>query len=180
VEISKRKAFLAAVVLTVVAGLAGGGVALAVQSFTDVPPSHAFASEIEWAASNGIVNGYPDGSFKPSANVTRQAAAAFQSRYNDSIRLSVVTAQFHAGNPTPNLTANCPAGKRALSGGGLTSSGKLVMSDSYPVVAGGGSAVAVPNDAVAWRVYWQMNNTQALDATTNFYVWVLCAPAFAG
>ncbi len=46
-------------------------------SFTDVPATHAFYDEIEWAASEGIVTGYGNGTFEPTAVTTRQAAAAF-------------------------------------------------------------------------------------------------------
>jgi uncharacterized protein YkwD len=40
-------------------------------SFTDVPRTHAFFTYIETAKSRGVVNGYPDGSFRPDALVTR-------------------------------------------------------------------------------------------------------------
>jgi hypothetical protein len=48
--------------------------------FSDVTASHMFGTEIAWATYNGIVGGYDDGSFRPSAIVTRQAAAAFFAR----------------------------------------------------------------------------------------------------
>lgn len=44
--------------------------------FTDVPPDHLFCDEIEWMADEGLTAGYPDGTFRPSAQVTRQALAA--------------------------------------------------------------------------------------------------------
>lgn len=44
-----------------------------VGGFSDVPYGHSFATEIAWAQSNGILGGYSDGSFRPSANTTRQA-----------------------------------------------------------------------------------------------------------
>jgi len=180
VEISKRKAAGAILAVAMVAAIGGGGTALAVQSFTDVPPSHPFASEIEWAAANGIVNGYPDGTFQPSANVTRQAATAFQSRYNDSVELSTTTTQFVAGTSPITPLAYCPVGKRALSGGGYTSSGKLVEAGSYPVAAGGNQVPVDLNDAVGWRIFWRMyDGGTTLDTTTNFTVWVLCAPKVA-
>ncbi len=61
-------------------------------SFSDVPASHPFFFEIEWLASTGITTGYPDGTFRPSARITRQAMAAFLYR--------------HAGEPpfTPPVT----------------------------------------------------------------------------
>jgi len=45
-----------------------------------VPIDHPFFEEIELLAASGITEGYDDGTFRPSANVTRQAMAAFLSR----------------------------------------------------------------------------------------------------
>ena len=45
--------------------------------FSDVPNSHPFYGQIEALAAAGIINGYDDGTFRPGAAVTRQAAAAF-------------------------------------------------------------------------------------------------------
>ncbi len=39
--------------------------------FSDVPPSHRFATAIESLAAAGIVSGFPDGSFGPDQRVTR-------------------------------------------------------------------------------------------------------------
>ncbi|MCL1801653.1 MAG: S-layer homology domain-containing protein, partial [Promicromonosporaceae bacterium] len=46
-------------------------------SFSDVPKTSAFYLEIEWLASTGITTGWPDGTFRPGNNVTREAMAAF-------------------------------------------------------------------------------------------------------
>lgn len=48
-------------------GASGGG------SFTDVPASHAFYGDISWVAARGYMGGYSNGTFRPSANTTRQA-----------------------------------------------------------------------------------------------------------
>jgi hypothetical protein len=45
-------------------------------TFPDVPASHPFFDAIEWASSEGITTGYADGTFRPAAVVSRQAAAA--------------------------------------------------------------------------------------------------------
>jgi len=50
-------------------------------TFTDVFPNHPFDEEISWLADEGIAGGFPDGSFRPSAPVTRQAMAAFLMRF---------------------------------------------------------------------------------------------------
>jgi acetyl esterase/lipase len=49
-------------------------------SFTDVPPTHAFCADIDWMVTNGLSEGYTDGSFRPPATLTRQAAVAILSR----------------------------------------------------------------------------------------------------
>jgi hypothetical protein len=43
--------------------------------FSDVPATAWFANTVETAAANGLLNGYPDGSFKPNAKITRQELA---------------------------------------------------------------------------------------------------------
>jgi hypothetical protein len=50
-------------------------------SFDDVPVDHPFFAEIEWLAAAGIAEGYPDGTFDPTAAVSRQAVAAFLYRF---------------------------------------------------------------------------------------------------
>jgi len=50
--------------------------------FTDVPADHPFATAIAWMTSVGITNGYADGGFHPTSPVSRQATAAFLSRYD--------------------------------------------------------------------------------------------------
>ncbi|MCC5951286.1 MAG: S-layer homology domain-containing protein [Acidimicrobiia bacterium] len=48
--------------------------------FSDVPADHVFCAEITWSAANGIAVGYADGTFRPTAPVSRQASAAFLAR----------------------------------------------------------------------------------------------------
>jgi hypothetical protein len=49
-------------------------------TFPDVGAGHPFFAEIEWIADEGISTGYPDGTYRPSIAVSRQAMAAFMSR----------------------------------------------------------------------------------------------------
>jgi hypothetical protein len=46
-------------------------------TFSDVPLSHTFFAEIEWLVAEDITGGFPNGTFRPGATVTRQAMAAF-------------------------------------------------------------------------------------------------------
>jgi hypothetical protein len=48
--------------------------------FTDVGPTHRFCTEIAWAAGGGLVVGWPDGTFRPTVAVSRQAMAAILHR----------------------------------------------------------------------------------------------------
>jgi hypothetical protein len=56
----------------------------AVPTFTDVPKSHVFFKEVEWLNSTGVTTGYSDGTFRPSAGVTRSSMAAFLYRFAGS------------------------------------------------------------------------------------------------
>jgi hypothetical protein len=49
-------------------------------TFFDVEPGHAFYAEIEWLAGAGLANGYADGTYRPTAGVTRQSLAAMLHR----------------------------------------------------------------------------------------------------
>jgi hypothetical protein len=48
--------------------------------FSDVPAGHPFHDEIAWMASSGVAGGYPDGTFRPTEPVSRQAMAGFLHR----------------------------------------------------------------------------------------------------
>ena len=43
--------------------------------FSDVEPDHPNRSAILWAKASGVVNGYPDGTFRPEDSVTREQLA---------------------------------------------------------------------------------------------------------
>jgi hypothetical protein len=49
----------------------------ATSRFSDVPVGAPYYADIEWLAAEGIAQGNPDGTFRPKANVTRQAMAVF-------------------------------------------------------------------------------------------------------
>lgn len=53
-------------------------------TFSDVGAGHPFRDEVEWAAGEGITQGYGDGTFRPLAPVTRQAMAAFLFAFADA------------------------------------------------------------------------------------------------
>ena len=48
--------------------------------FSDVSDGTWYTEAVNWAAANGVVNGYPDGTFRPDRAVTRQETAAILAR----------------------------------------------------------------------------------------------------
>ena len=50
-------------------------------SFSDVKWSTNFRSSIMKAASNGLINGYPDGTYRPNNAITRAEMAVILGRY---------------------------------------------------------------------------------------------------
>lgn len=51
--------------------------------FTDVSTDEGFYHHITWLAQTDITTGYPDGTFRPRANVSREATAAFLFRFGE-------------------------------------------------------------------------------------------------
>ena len=69
--------------VTVLARMAGVKVDNSKSAFSDVPAGSYSAGSVTWAAKEGIATGYADGTFKPTAPVTRQQMCAFMSRFMD-------------------------------------------------------------------------------------------------
>jgi hypothetical protein len=69
-------------------------------TFSDVPADHRFATEIEWLAAQGAIDGYDDVTFRGGTVVSRQALAAVLHRLAGS---PVVT------TPDPLSFADVPA-----------------------------------------------------------------------
>jgi hypothetical protein len=81
--------------------LAGAPSPSVLPEFSDVPEGHPFADAIAWAAGRNIVNGFPDGTFHPGAEVTRQAVAAWAWRYVFSPSTSLPTGFSDVPNDHP-------------------------------------------------------------------------------
>jgi hypothetical protein len=71
------------VAVAFLAALAGGPGCSPDPGFPDVPAEHPFADPIAWGVESGVVTGYTDGLFRPTAPVTRQAFVAFLHRLSD-------------------------------------------------------------------------------------------------
>jgi len=75
-------------------------------AFNDVAASSWYAEAIAWAAASGIVNGYGDGNFGPSDNVTREQMAVILKNYaafsGQDAAVSTFAAEFaDAGDISP-------------------------------------------------------------------------------
>ncbi|MCL2593939.1 MAG: S-layer homology domain-containing protein [Promicromonosporaceae bacterium] len=76
--------------------------------FTDVEVGSQFHCHIEWLAATGITTGWADGTFRPGANVERQAMAAFLYRglANSAGFSTPGTTTFSDKNPTDTFFRN--------------------------------------------------------------------------
>ena len=50
-------------------------------AFSDVKPDAYYAEAVAWAVENGVVQGYPDGTFRPDGTILRQDVACVIARY---------------------------------------------------------------------------------------------------
>ncbi|WP_430868462.1 SpoIID/LytB domain-containing protein [Demequina aurantiaca] len=91
---SLRRSLIAAVLGLVFVATAATTSTAASSSFSDVPKSHQFYTQITWLADEGFTTGYADGTFRPKDSVTREAFAAFLYRM--------------AGNPSVSLPSKSP------------------------------------------------------------------------
>lgn len=66
--------------LTLPALVVGASAATAVHLYSDVPDDHTHATGIAWADAQGLVEGYPDGTFGPERGVTRGQLATVLER----------------------------------------------------------------------------------------------------
>ncbi len=64
--------------------LEGGPVVNYLMTFTDVGQEEPYAEAVRWAAAMGIAKGFPDGTFRPGAVLSRQEMATFLYRYEQT------------------------------------------------------------------------------------------------
>ena len=64
--------------------LSGSPTANAAMPFSDVDSGKWYTEAVHWAASNNVVTGFTDGTFRPDAAVTREQMAAVIYRYAQS------------------------------------------------------------------------------------------------
>ncbi len=71
-----------AMVVTVLYRLAGSPEVEEAASYKDVASDAWFADAVAWAEANEIVTGYPDGTFRPNDDITREQIAVILCRYS--------------------------------------------------------------------------------------------------
>jgi len=64
--------------------------------FSDVAQGAWYYDAVKWAADNGVVAGYPDGTFRPSNTIYRQDLALILSRYADSAEIELAAIREYA------------------------------------------------------------------------------------
>ncbi|HEX6235792.1 MAG TPA: S-layer homology domain-containing protein [Acidimicrobiales bacterium] len=79
-----------------------------VRTFTDVGYQHPFFEEIEAAAAVGLVDGHADGSFRPSEELTRQAAAAILWRAQEGQQIEGTCTEQGVTSPYTDVSDSNP------------------------------------------------------------------------
>ena len=162
----RSAAALAVAAIAVASSFLGAALAGGPQTFSDVTPSHPFYGEIEWLTGSGITTGYPDGTFRPGAPVTRQAMAAYLQRVFAGINVESTSSTTAGPADTWELTVVCPAFTRPIAGGGYTDKINVFLTDSVPSAAGTG-----------WYLRFESENDLPLsDLTATGYVTCATSP----
>jgi hypothetical protein len=124
-----------------------------------------FHDSTAWMKDNGIADGYNDGSFRTGGNITRGQASFWFANYNNALELVKNSANLSnpiIGGGEFRRTAVCPAGKRAVAGGGETGNARMAMHASVP-------------NGLSWSVDWASDDgTDQVPGVTE--VWALCVP----
>jgi hypothetical protein len=74
----------------------------ALSPFVDVPVGSQFYREITWLAAQGVTTGYPDGTYRPTSPVARDAMAAFLYRFAGRPAVSLPPSSPFTDVPTSN------------------------------------------------------------------------------
>ena len=88
-------------VVTILYRMEGEPFTLGSKSFTDVKAGRYYSEAVEWAAENGIVNGFTDGTFKPDQAVTREQLASILRRYASFSGIATYDAELPRTRPSP-------------------------------------------------------------------------------
>ena len=166
-------------------GMLGTREVAASHNFSDVPDSAFYHDFVQFLVDNGITVGCAPGLFCGEQAVTRGQVAVFLKRLSDlvdqkvnaqvaglSAQVAAVNAKLaafeivHQGGTftsttEENTTAVCPAGKRALAGGGSTDQLSMFLTD-------------LTIGPTTLNARWESDNDQLRSGASD--TWVLCAP----
>lgn len=67
-------------------------------AFSDVPATEWYAEAVAWAADQGVIKGYGDGTFRPDGAITREEIAIMFCRYAKLTERYVQPQEFHLGS----------------------------------------------------------------------------------
>ena len=112
-----------------------GGPTVGTLDFPDVPDGHPFGEEIDWLVLRGIATGYDDGTFRPTAAVSRQAMAAFLYRSAGSpVFVPPTVSPFDdVGTAHPFYAEIAWLADRGISTGTTTDDGRVLFKPTDPV-----------------------------------------------
>jgi hypothetical protein len=135
----KNKSFLrTSLAAMLLVAVVSSGVALATDSFSDVPDGQFYTEAVAWAKANGMTTGSPAGAdtFKPLDGVTRGENITFAKRYDDivvqpalaTLTASVATNATGVATNAADIAMNGSVVAQSVVGGGLDSSTAVVTS----------------------------------------------------
>jgi hypothetical protein len=110
---------------------------------------------------------YAEGAYRLASQASSTARRALVlARPSETIAKAVTSATVGSGSSSPALLAACPAGHRALGGGGVppTTGSDVPIVASYPTA-----------DGSAWAVVWQNSSGSEID-NGSWTVYALCLP----
>ena len=135
--------------------------ARASHNFTDVPDSAFYHDFVQFLVDNAITAGCSPGLFCGEQSVTRGQAAVFLKKLVDTFEVVRNPGDFTSQTAVTNAV-NCPAGKRALAGGGTTNAVGLGL-----------FLTQINLNAATVGVRWE----SASPVTGQSEAWALCASA---
>lgn len=129
--------------------------------FTDVAANWYYTVAILWANQNGIVNGFPDGTFKPEQAVSRQDAATMFGRYIEYSGLKLDKLSEYKGFTDENAIASYAkdAVKLCVEAGILNGYPEGNFLPNNSILRGEAAKMIV-------CVYWAMENAKNSDKPT--------------
>ncbi len=99
---SPKGSLTRAQLITILYRIAGSSAVTQSPEFTDVPAGIWYSAPVVWAAEHQIVNGYPDGGFRPDGEITQEQIATILYRYSSSPKMEGSLEHFPDGDSVSN------------------------------------------------------------------------------